>query len=416
MKKAHPIEIDHKRAKAPAGGDWSERDPVAAGRVQVLATGSDDSAQAVAAVAELRRLEALAAAADDWDWRQCAVMARHWRTLAPLRNLCEREDITVQMANDDVSYFWRLRETWQLLGWLEERGEPLIKAVAIREWLDAQSGGTWMDTLCEAVAEYEDDAGDAENPVDSFVEWLAEWGRELRRRQTGLLLLTAHRAKGLEFDHVIILDGKWTRTGRNEDRDAWRRLCYVAMTRARKTLALVSLSAPGRPRRPRTAPVARASKPGQWQVRDQWPDYQVHAHAFPVHELDGHPSVLHRAVLPPEPPPLGLDAQRESLGLDAINLGFAGRFHPGHKIHAAIRKLQPGDPLKVQTASTPWKLTTEDGVLVGRLARKYTPPGEVNSARVHAIVNWRRDISEPEYREGMKCEEWEVVVPELFFR
>ncbi|MBL8421923.1 MAG: ATP-binding domain-containing protein [Candidatus Accumulibacter phosphatis] len=66
---------------------------------------------------------------------------------------------------------------------------------------------------------------------------MAEWGREACRRQTGLLL-TAHRAKGLEFDHVVVLGGDWLRSGANEDADATRRLYYVAMTRARKTLAL----------------------------------------------------------------------------------------------------------------------------------------------------------------------------------
>ena len=60
----------------------------------------------------------------------------------------------------------------------------------------------------------------------------------MRRRQRGLLLLTAHRAKGLEFDHVIVLDGGWDRPGDGEDADAPRRLYYVAMTRARQTLAL----------------------------------------------------------------------------------------------------------------------------------------------------------------------------------
>ncbi len=51
--------------------------------------------------------------------------------------------------------------------------------------------------------------GEAELLRDHFLNWLAEWGREVRRRQTGLMLLTAHRAKGLEFDHVAVLDGGW---------------------------------------------------------------------------------------------------------------------------------------------------------------------------------------------------------------
>ena len=59
--------------------------------------------------------------------------------------------------------------------------------------------------------------------------------REIRRQQRGLLLLTAHRAKGLEFDHVMVLDnGGWNRVGQAEDTDAPRRLYYVAMTRASK--------------------------------------------------------------------------------------------------------------------------------------------------------------------------------------
>ena len=62
--------------------------------------------------------------------------------------------------------------------------------------------------------------------------------RDNRRRQHGLLLTSAHRAKGLEFDHVAILDGSWHTAGKGEDTDAPRRLYYVAMTRARKTLIL----------------------------------------------------------------------------------------------------------------------------------------------------------------------------------
>ena len=64
----------------------------------------------------------------------------------------------------------------------------------------------------------------------------------MRRRQRGLLLLTAHRAKVLEVDHAVVLDGSWERVSRGEDVDAPRRLYYVAMTRARTTVALARLS------------------------------------------------------------------------------------------------------------------------------------------------------------------------------
>ena len=53
-----------------------------------------------------------------------------------------------------------------------------------------------------------------ELPAAAFREWLAEWARDNRRRQRGLLLTSAHRAKGLEFDHVVVLDGNWGASGR----------------------------------------------------------------------------------------------------------------------------------------------------------------------------------------------------------
>ena len=37
---------------------------------------------------------------------------------------------------------------------------------------------------------------------------------------------------------MVVLDGSWDRIGKGEDADAPRRLYYVAMTRARQTLAL----------------------------------------------------------------------------------------------------------------------------------------------------------------------------------
>ena len=76
-------------------------------------------------------------------------------------------------------------------------------------------------------------------PRREFTEWLAEWARDNRRQQHGLLLTSAHRAKGLEFDHVVILDHEWQPPARRaSDIDELRRLYYVAMTRARLTLTL----------------------------------------------------------------------------------------------------------------------------------------------------------------------------------
>ena len=51
------------------------------------------------------------------------------------------------------------------------------------------------------------------------------------------------------------------------------------------------------------------------------------------------------------------------------------------------------------------------------LAHGFQPPAGTRfaSATVLAIVNWDRERSEPQFRSGLHCDAWEVVVPELVF-
>ena len=389
MKADHPIEVDRARRGELPGGAWQSLDAVGEGRVQVLPGGVDSVTQAQAAIAELRRLARLAG--DDWNWHTAAVIARHWRSLDPVFALCERERIPVQLARDP-SYFWRLREVGQLREWLEERPRRLVDVAALESWLDGQRPGPWMLVLGEAVADFRAETGDGEVGVEAFVEWLAEWGRELRRRQRGLLLVTGHGAKGLEFEHVVVLDDDWRSSGPGEDPDAWRRLYYVAMTRAKSTLALmrrsVQVVADG-VREARLQPVPR------------------------VPELRGLPSVLQRSPVVLPAPSAELRQRRERLGLADVHLGFAGRLPSYASVHRAIARLQPGDPLTLRKERQRWELATADGIHVGRLAQAYRPKGTPIAARVHAVVWWRREDGE-ETREGQP-ERWEVVVPELWF-
>ena len=263
MKSGRRIHVDRTRAQWSPGGEWTRVDPVAQGKVQILPAGDTPITQAQTVIAELKRLAGLA---PEWIWSNCAVIARDWRYLDPVRSLCEVEGIPVQMANEEFSGIWHLRETQALVKWLHGRDSRLVASPNLKEWLLTQPDGPWMELLSEAIEEYELETGGGENSVDHFIEWLAEWARDVRRRQRGLLLLTAHRAKGLEFNHVVVLDGGWDRVGRGEDPDAPRRLYYVAMTRARQTLTLASL--PGRPstsgrleRRPVCAAPPAAGRP-----------------------------------------------------------------------------------------------------------------------------------------------------------
>ena len=203
------------------------------GRVQILDSGNDASTQARQAVAELQRLADLDS---DWRWERCAVIARQWKWLEPVRACCDLVGIPVQMANEEIPGFWRLRETQTFVTWLRERQSRTVDGADLQHWALGQRSGPWQELLDQAIREYILEDSGAEAPVERLIEWLAEWGRDVRRRQQGLLLLTAHRAKGLEFDHVVVLDGGWQGGGQSSDGDEERRLYYVAMTRARDTL------------------------------------------------------------------------------------------------------------------------------------------------------------------------------------
>ncbi len=380
MKVNHPIRVDRARAQALAGGEWADLDPVGRGRVQVLQAGSGPIRQAQAALAELKRLSNLDAR---WDWSKCAAIARGWKYLEPIRGLCDLEGIPWQLAKDDHLSVWQLRETQSLVGWLRSRQSAVLRNSEARDWLRRQAAGRWIDLLKQAVQEHEQEADDAETPVDSFVEWLAEWSRDARRRQHGLLLTSAHKAKGLEFDHAVVLDGGWERTGTDEDPDASRRLYYVAMSRARLTLTLTSMGS---------------------------------LNPY-IERLLGHRSVLRRepAALP-EPPA----AARQTclrLGLGDVFISFAGYRSRGDRVHRAIADLAPGDDLGLDDSEKRWRLLDQKGVEVGRLASGFTPPKGTRCAKatVYAVVTRRREQSAPEYQERLRCDRWEVVLPELIF-
>ena len=414
MKSEHPIRVDKVRGKVPPGGDWQALDPVAQGRVQVLASPQNPVGQAQAAMVELKRLATLTT---DWDWSACAIIAREWKYLAPVRAWCELHDVPVQMGNEQIPSFWRLRETQALLRWLRRREGSVVDPTLLRQWLAQQPPSPWVELLGEAADELALETGGAEMPTDHCIEWLAEWGREARRRQRGLLLVTAHRAKGLEFDHVVVLDGAWRGTNQSEDASAPRRLYYVAMTRARKTLALMRF---------RVAPEIMHPPQGRAAyVADERASYSTEAHAPPPRG-ESHPiqaalqdeaAVLRRQSvrLPPVVPELELSHRR--LAMKDVDLGFAGRRAAGHPLHKAIAALAPGDPLMPRNRGDRWELIDQSGQAVGRLAAGFRPPEGTHcrSATVLAITTWSREFSQPQYQSSIKCDTWEVVLPELRF-
>ncbi len=378
MKTGHEIRIDHQRSHDRPGGVWEALDPIAHGRVQILPSGDDIYSQAQRAVTELNRLSDLM---PDWDWSHCAVIAAEWSHLEPVRSLCEHLNIPVQKANESETSLWRLRETQALIR--KARKPGLIDIANLKTWIRRQRPNPWFELLDQALDEHQIETGSAKVPNTALIEWLAEWCRDARRRQRGLLLLTAHRAKGLEFDHVVVLDGGWNRRNREGDADAQRRLYYVAMTRARRTLALLR---------------RKESHPFQAGLQDR-------------------PLVLLRETTTSPRPGPELTRRHRQLALNEVFLSFAGNKPPEDHLHRAIAALSPGDTLQAKQNGQAWKLLDEAGTTVGILARSFEAPDNMvcTNATVAAIATWEKDRSDPEYLDGLHCDKWEVVLPELTF-
>ncbi|MGF9762543.1 RecQ family ATP-dependent DNA helicase [Microvirga sp. 0TCS3.31] len=379
MKTGHDITVNRARAKVPEGGVLASQDPVAQGRVQLLRTAPGLAAQANAAVDELIRLSQLV---QDWSWSKAAIIAREWRLLEPVRSYCEALDIPVQLASEAMPPFWRLREARELLTFLKAEPAKMIAAEAVKGFISRQPSNHWWDRISDGITALDAELDGKAVPVADIIEMMVEWTRDTRQEQRGLMLLTAHRAKGLEFDDVVILDGSWDRSSKGEDRDAPLRLFYVAMTRAKRSLAIVSMKG----RHPILQDVAA--------------------------------TLLQRQITPDEGAQADCGLQYQTVEPRMVDLSWVGRQAANHPAHQALARIQTGDPIELIKCDGRWEIRTDKGVTIGRMAQGYAPPDGVRFIRgkASAIIRWRKIDNAEEFRGALRREAWEVILPELVFR
>jgi len=246
--------------------------------------------------------------------------------------------------------------------------------------LNAIPSNRWTGLITEGIAALAKELANKPMPVPDLVEWFAEWANDARSDQRALLLLTAHRSKGVEFDHVVILDGGWDRPSKGEDPDAPRRLFYVAMTRARRSLAIIA--------------------EGQHPFVPQGAEYVLRRAAPTVTDAVARPTALYQVP-----------------DLTTVDLSWAGRLKTGHRSLAAISAAKVGDPVHVLRDGPLWMMQDKQGQALGRMARSWSPPEGLRFLRgeVGAIVRWRKSDNREQYRVHLHRDVWEAVVPELVF-
>lgn len=400
MKADHVIRVNNARRLESAGGEYQALDPVAGGRVHILEVPSDRNRAAQAAFSELQRLERLSTEAGGGragQWGRFAVMARRWEDLEAMAALCRLRGVPIRVLREgDDLKLHATREGQHLLSLLRRqksrgrRTRVVLRFGALSRWfrrryrvaVDELMEHPQRILLAQFIMEAEAVGLGGDHVVQDLIEAIYEFesraGSGQSARANGpMVLMTAHRAKGQEFDHVLILDeGGWSASGDDE-----RRLFYVAMTRARKTLTICESDRQTKhPFLGDFADLALRTKPGE-----RSPDPRLDYRTFRATPRD-------------------------------VVLSWPGYFRAGEPVHRALAELDVGDPLELrprQGAGAQWELADVKGVAVTRMASRFQPPkGRIVQVRVAAVLARKKQGDE---FGTLRCDSWELVLPEIQF-
>jgi len=393
MKSDYPIQININRDNLPAGGDWTKRDLLSKGRVQLLETG-DVPEQAAAILAEMLRLKALS---PEWDWNKVAVLSRKWSILSPLRILCEQQNIPLYRSFPKPPPLFRLREIRSFLEYLKAHKDNWLSHQQLEEILQSLQGekenNLWWDLLHRIQADWQKEAGNMEQPVSRIIDYYYESLMEYKQNRqlgSGLLLSTVHSAKGMEYEHVFIADGGWNKYSNESQEEESRRLYYVAMTRAQKILTLFS---------------------------------NRHQPNSLISRLTGDFLIKRSVKAPQEMVNRASQEKYSLLTLEDIYLGYAGGFAKNHPIHSKLAQLQAGNQLLMQADTNGLFLTAiakngDNPVRVAKLSQQASKIwkdqlANISSIEIIAMVQWACEDSEKEYQSRCKVDVWEAPLIEV---
>lgn len=116
----------------------------------------------------------------DWSWRRCAVIARDWRRLEPVRAYAEALGIPIDMANEKPLTLWRMREMQGFVRALLADRARLLTISDLVAILNAQPQSRWTDLIGEGIGTLARELVEKAAPVPDIVQWFGEWARDVR--------------------------------------------------------------------------------------------------------------------------------------------------------------------------------------------------------------------------------------------
>ena len=386
LKADQELTIDRARRHAPSGGRLAARDPQG-GRVRVW-TAPDVRTQLGALQRMVRDVLAIDPTARP---RDVAVLARTHRVLAWARIALEAADLphVPPPYRDGAPSPARLREVADLLAELQahpQRGHaPQALLERVRGWASGPARAIVEPELEDLRAATDNAIQVAGAVAGRLWEAVAE-ARAGAPVGEGIRLATLHGVKGLEFRHVVILDGDWA-VRRDTALAAERRLLYVGMTRARDTLTLL--------------------RRGDEACRL-------------FDEID-HPDVIFKDLPPARSDPLPTAVRFALVGMAELDLDWAGRTPATHGVHAALRALASGHRVALRERAGGVDVVDAADRTVARLSRagaeRWRPRlARIVDARVHSMVRRTAADSREDFRSRLRSERWAVPVLELRWR
>ena len=387
MKSGQSLQVNQARRCLPAGGNRQINDPLTRGKVQRIDVRSKED-QAGVLVEEVRRLQLLQ---NDFDFNECAILAREWQDLDLVRAVFEQEKIPVGLNWGRAGAFphlTRIRENALLLDHLRETRLATRTASSLLPFVPANMAEDtpWHKNLRRLIGEWREETNDVAQPVslieDFFYEALSDQARS-KNLSEGIFLSTVHSIKGLEFAHVFLLGDGW-RKKQGLEMEEERRLYYVGMSRARETLHLFN------------------------------PVDMPNPHAT---SIDGNFLIARKGS--PEKKKLPGNRRYILLGMEDLFIDFAGVRKVDHPVRVALQKLQTGDRLWLKVRNEHFELVDNAGVSVARLAMSAQEQWRgkielIRESRVVAMVRrYKTDIGDKTFSGRCYGDSWEMPVVEV---